>query len=107
MLAAHGGVFPFIPGKPCNRFLGPIRFVIYQGVYDSNALLNAVVMSDKYEKGDPDGYQVAELEICTAKCAIPYIQIYPIGGGWIVEKLQLILQKAQRSLGKTHISLRV
>ncbi|PIG80768.1 hypothetical protein AARAC_010657 [Aspergillus arachidicola] len=53
----------------CEKYRGPLRFVIYQGVYNSYAQLVVVAMSDNNRRGRPDGTWIAELDICIAKGA--------------------------------------
>lgn len=55
----------------CQQYQGPLRFVIYQGVYDSYAKLMVVAMSDSSKRGRSDGTWIAELDICLAKGKYP------------------------------------
>ncbi|OGM45105.1 hypothetical protein ABOM_006693 [Aspergillus bombycis] len=66
----------------CQKYRGPFRLAIYQGVYDSYAQLMVVAMSDNDKRGRPDGTWVAKLDICIAKGAE-----IPEGDTYLLERL--------------------
>jgi hypothetical protein len=76
----------------CKNYLGPVRLIIYQSVYDRTPLLNVVIMPKNPRRESPDGYVAAELELCTAN------GIYSEA---VVQKIPANLNEVYESLGST------